>query len=104
MTGRCRITTFQLFGENVGPGHPFRIEGERLAEVLAQSPALARLHLSGNEIGADGAGRLARVLSQCPALAHLDLSWNKIGDDGAGRLAGVLAQVHSAGSPQSQLE
>eukprot|EP00961_Rhodomonas_salina_P261022 3527677-Rhodomonas_salina.1 len=34
------------------------------------------------------AQRLARVLGDCKALAHLDMSGNQIGAEGAGRLAG----------------
>jgi hypothetical protein len=39
------------------------------------------------------AERLAEVLAQCPALAHLDLSFNSnFGAGGAERLAGVLGR------------
>jgi hypothetical protein len=87
VTARCRITTLELprcemKGQDAG----------RLAEVLAQCPALALLDLGENNIGPDGPETLAGVLGQCTALAHLDLSENNIGPDGADRLAGVLGQ------------
>jgi hypothetical protein len=77
-------------------------DAERLAEVLAQCPALAHLDLSGNSnFGAAGTERLAGVLGQYRELVHLNLSsqemgsagdYNYIGDTGAESLAGVLAQ------------
>ena len=69
LTARCRITTLEL--PRCG------MEGqdaERLAEVLAQCPALAHLDLSCNSnFGAAGTESLAGVLAQCTALAHFDL-------------------------------
>jgi Ran GTPase-activating protein (RanGAP) involved in mRNA processing and transport len=62
----------------------------RLAGVLGQCPALAHVDLSDNRIGADGAGALAGVLAQCPALAHLNLGRNQIGDQGTGRLTSMM--------------
>eukprot|EP00961_Rhodomonas_salina_P171746 2316076-Rhodomonas_salina.1 len=58
--------------------------------VLGECKALAHLDLSGNEIGAEGAGVLAGVLGECKALNHLFASENGIGDEGMRRLAGVL--------------
>jgi hypothetical protein len=114
LTARCRITKinfgpFRSWLNDGGPGHPCRINGQdavRLAEVLAQCAALARLNLSSNGIGAGGAKSLAGVLAQCTALVQLDLSgyrsrylssymphdYNRIGDAGAESLAGVLGQ------------
>jgi Ran GTPase-activating protein (RanGAP) involved in mRNA processing and transport len=51
-------------------------DAERLAEVLAQCPALAHLDLSGNEIEDEGAENFAGMLAQCTALAHLNLEDN----------------------------
>jgi hypothetical protein len=68
-------------------------DAERLAEVLAQCPAQAHLHLSYNSnFGAAGTERLAGVIGQCRELVHLDLRCNDIGAAGAESLAGVLAQ------------
>jgi hypothetical protein len=98
-------------------------DAERLAEVLAQCPALAHLDLSYNStFGAAGAERLAGVLGQCRELVHTDLSrescWSagavpssvspqslgqsirQCWDRKACRSAGP---VHSAGSPRSRL-
>jgi len=61
----------------------------RLAAVHGPCPSLAHLHLRGNGIGAEGAGRLAAMLGPCPSLAHLNLDSNGIGAEGAGRLAAV---------------
>jgi Ran GTPase-activating protein (RanGAP) involved in mRNA processing and transport len=59
-------------------------DAERLAEVLAQCPALVHLDLSGKyNFGSAGAERLAGVLAQCTALAHLDFHYNGIGAGGA---------------------
>jgi Ran GTPase-activating protein (RanGAP) involved in mRNA processing and transport len=63
---------------------------QRLVGVIAQCPALSRLYLGSNFIGAEGAGMLAGVLAQCPTLSYLDLGYNQIGAHGAGRLAGAL--------------
>jgi hypothetical protein len=90
-TSWCRITTLEL--------PRVEMEGqdaERLAEVLAQCPALAHLDLSGNtNFGAAGTERLAGVLGQCRELVHLNLSaisnYNYIGAGGTERLE-VLAQ------------
>ncbi len=51
------------------------MEQKGLLECL-QCRALAHLDISINAIGADGTGRLAEVLVQCPALARLDLRHN----------------------------
>jgi len=59
-----------------------------------------------DRIGPAGAEGLAGVLARCTALDHLNLGHNQIGPAGAEFLAGVLAntgEVHSAGSPRSQL-
>ena len=61
---------------------------ERLAEVLAQCPALTHLYLDKNQIGDAGAERFAGVRPQCPALARFDLGNNTIGTVGQGRLRG----------------
>eukprot|EP00961_Rhodomonas_salina_P271978 3675190-Rhodomonas_salina.1 len=63
---------------------------QRLARVLGDCKALAHLDMSGNQIGAEGAGPLSRVLGGCTTLAHLSLIGNAIGVEGASRLAGVL--------------
>jgi Leucine-rich repeat (LRR) protein len=98
LVDRCRITAIELSGCQIKGKYV-----ESLAGVLAQCPALARLVLSSNEIGPDGAERLG-VLAQCTALAHLDLSDTSlrgfsidsaISSDGAGRLAEVLPQCPS---------
>ena len=64
---------------------------ERLARVLAQSPALAHIDLRDNYFRSDGTESLAGVLGHA-ALSHLNLSKNRIGPDGAESLAGVLGQ------------
>jgi Ran GTPase-activating protein (RanGAP) involved in mRNA processing and transport len=70
-----------------------RADGAKsLAKVLPQCTALARLNLSGDDIGAAGAKNLAGVLAQCSALTRLDLAVNQIGEAGAESLAGVLGQ------------
>jgi Leucine-rich repeat (LRR) protein len=88
MLARCLITTLEL--------PKCEMKGQdaaRLAEVLAQCPALAHFDLSGNsDFGAAGAERLAGVLGQCRELVHLNLSGNYIRAGGAERLAGVLGQ------------
>jgi Ran GTPase-activating protein (RanGAP) involved in mRNA processing and transport len=88
LTGWCRISTLALpYCDMEGQ------DAERLAERLAQCPALAHLDLSYNYyFGAAGADRLARVLGQCRDLVHLNLSGNDVGDAGAESLAGVLGQ------------
>jgi hypothetical protein len=54
-------------------------DAERLAEVLAQCPALAHLNLGGNCIyGTAGTERLAGVLVRCRALDIHDLDYNNI--------------------------
>lgn len=52
---------------------------------------MAHPNLSGNEVGAEGAGRLTRVRGERRARVHLDLSRNGIGNgepDWAGWLVG----------------
>ena len=63
--------------------------------MLGQCCPLAKLDLSHNGIGDEGAGRLAGVLGQCCSLAKLDLSENDIGDEGAESLAEVLGKCSS---------
>jgi Ran GTPase-activating protein (RanGAP) involved in mRNA processing and transport len=87
LTVRCSITTLELPRCEMR-----RQDAERLARVLEQCPALAHLHLSGNQIGDAGAESFAEVLAQCAALAHLNLRYNGIGSAGAESLAGVLTQ------------
>jgi hypothetical protein len=88
MTGWCRISTLEL------PCCDMREQdAERLAEVLAQCPALAHLDLGYNyNFGAGGAERLAGALGQCRELVHLNLWNNHLGPAGTETLAGVLAQ------------
>ena len=88
---KCRITRLELpsaalllAGITASCDDHFGADGtSRMAGVMVprlqcpvrlQCPALAHLNLSGNHIGAEGAGRLAQVLAQCPALTHLNLS------------------------------
>ena len=54
MTAQCRISTLEL------PRCDMKgQDAERLAGVLAQCPALAHLHLNGNDIRVGGAESLA---------------------------------------------
>jgi Ran GTPase-activating protein (RanGAP) involved in mRNA processing and transport len=103
LTTWCRISTLDLHQCEMNEQ-----DAERLADVLAQCPALSHLDLcgfvevgrrhggcyqiGGNQIGSGGAESIAGVLAQCPALAHLDLSHNGIHNAGAERLAGELVQ------------
>ena len=45
--------------------------------MLGQCAALARLDISGNEVGDAGARSFVGVLGQCPALTHIDLSYSQ---------------------------
>jgi hypothetical protein len=95
-TARCRITTLALPECEMNAQ-----DAERLAGVLEQCPALARLDLRGDShpndtfpscLGAEGAQSLGRVLRLCPALTYLNLSYNYFGYRGVEVLAGVLAR------------
>ena len=95
MTARCLITTLELpYCEMKGQ------DAARLAEVLAQCPALAHLDLSFNSnFGAAGAERLARVLPGAGARQ----SQQQCDRTSRGREACTSAgAVPSAGSSQSQ--
>ena len=88
LTTRCRITTLALPECEMNAQ-----DAERLAGVLEQCPALARLDLRGDShdnfpscLGAEGAQSLGRVLRLCPALTYLNLSYNRIGTVGRERL------------------
>ena len=99
LVDRCRITGIELSGCQMKGKYV-----ESLAGVLAQCPALARLGLSSNEIGPDGAERLAGVLEHSTALAHLEHSDtglrgfsidSAISSGRVGRLAEVLPRCPS---------
>jgi hypothetical protein len=62
-----------------------------LASALVGNRHLKHLHLSQNQIGADGVQQLAALLPRNP-LASLHLDCNRIGPHGAGALAHALAQ------------
>ena len=81
VTAQVRISTLDLRHFDMTKQSP-----ESLPKVLAQCPALTRLILGRNNIGARGAQRLAGALAQCTALAYLDLRDNDIGAAGQNRL------------------
>ena len=62
-----------------------------LSSALEGNRHLKHLHLSQNQIGADGVQQLAALLPRNP-LASLHLDCNRIGPHGAGALAHALAQ------------
>jgi Ran GTPase-activating protein (RanGAP) involved in mRNA processing and transport len=62
-----------------------------LSSALLGNRHLKHLHLSQNQIGADGVQQLAALLPRNP-LASLHLDCNRIGPHGAGALAHALAQ------------
>ena len=86
VTAQVRISTLDLRHFDMTGPFP-----ESLPKVLAQCPALTRLILGRNNIGARGAQRLAGALVQCTALAYLDLRNARI-RAGAQSIAGALAQ------------
>jgi hypothetical protein len=99
ITAWCRIRTLEL--PRCGMTGQ---DAERLAGVLAQSPALTNLDLSWNLLFGAGAEilvgvlaqcwteGLAEVLGQCRELVHLNLSGNQIDAGGTEKLARGLAQ------------
>ena len=64
------------------------------ALVSGAAPALEKLSLGSNKIGAEGVRHLGDALARgaAPALEELDLNGNKIGDEGMRHLADALAR------------
>ena len=61
--------------------------------MLGQCSSLAKLDLSYNSIGDEGAGRLAGVLGQCSSLAELHLEGNGIGADAEAMLLSSIRET-----------
>jgi len=70
-------------------------EAAQVATVIASGavPALKRLYLLSNPIGAEGAAAVAAALPHSPELEKLDLSRCAIGDVGAVAVAAVLLHM-----------
>ena len=91
VTGLATNTTFTTLHLS---GNDIGDEGaRRVATVLAKSTntTLTTLNLSATNIGDEGAGRIATALATNSTLTRLDLYCNNIGEEGAGKIVTALA-------------
>ena len=81
------LAELNLNSNDIGP------KGAKILANVLQGSNFIRLHLFGNNIGAEGAMYIVQVLAQCPNFVELILSMNNIGDEGASYIANALCNA-----------
>ena len=81
------LTEVDVSGRKIGPALGLAIE-----RAIHTAPALARLYLCGNALGAEGVGPIVRALATAPlcGVTCIDLSANELGTAGAVEVAHAL--------------